>query len=306
MTDITRFIVMFLMLFAPCYGSLWGADITQENKVTCVVTDKTGALPGASVQVKGTSNGTMTGTDGKAILFGVAPDAVLVVSFIGYTTVELPLNGKTSVSVQLKDDAVALEEIVVVGYGTQKKENLTGAVDQVGAETFEGRPNANLTQMLQGQVPNLNLKFTDGRPNSSPSYNIRGTTSIGQGGSALVLIDGVEGDPSLLNPNDIESVSVLKDAASSAIYVSRAPYGVVLITTKSASKGKVSVTYQTNLSFEQPTTVPDYVSDGYTWAQHFYNSYYNYNFSNPSAINKTMHGLRSIRDGLKQVIMKLW
>ena len=288
MTDITRFIVMFLMLFAPCYGSLWGADITQENKVTCVVTDKTGALPGASVQVKGTSNGTMTGTDGKAILFGVAPDAVLVVSFIGYTTVELPLNGKTSVSVQLKDDAVALEEIVVVGYGTQKKENLTGAVDQVGAETFEGRPNANLTQMLQGQVPNLNLKFTDGRPNSSPSYNIRGTTSIGQGGSALVLIDGVEGDPSLLNPNDIESVSVLKDAASSAIYGSRAPYGVVLITTKSASKGKVSVTYQTNLSFEQPTTVPDYVSDGYTWAQHFYNSYYNYNFSNPSAINKTM------------------
>ena len=288
MTDITRFIVMFLMLFAPCYGSLWGADITQEDKVTCVVTDKTGALPGASVQVKGTSNGTMTGTDGKAILFGVAPDAVLVVSFIGYTTVELPLNGKTSVSVQLKDDAVALEEIVVVGYGTQKKENLTGAVDQVGAETFEGRPNANLTQMLQGQVPNLNLKFTDGRPNSSPSYNIRGTTSIGQGGSALVLIDGVEGDPSLLNPNDIESVSVLKDAASSAIYGSRAPYGVVLITTKSASKGKVSVTYQTNLSFEQPTTVPDYVSDGYTWAQHFYNSYYNYNFSNPSAINKTM------------------
>lgn len=158
----------------------------------------------------------------------------------------------------------------------------------MGSETFEGRSNANLTQMLQGQIPNLNLKFKDGRPNSSPSYNIRGTTSIGQGGSALILIDGVEGDPSLLNPNDIESVSVLKDAASSAIYGSRAPYGVVLITTKTARQGKPTVSYQANLTFEQPTTIPDYVSNGYTWADHFYKAFYNYNFSNPSGINKTM------------------
>lgn len=177
---------------------------------------------------------------------------------------------------------------MVVGYGTQKKANLTGAVDQVGSETFEGRSNANLTQMLQGQIPNLNLKFKDGRPNSSPSYNIRGTTSIGQGGSALILIDGVEGDPALLNPNDIESVSVLKDAASSAIYGSRAPYGVVLITTKTAKQGKPTVSYQANLTFEKPTTIPEYVSNGYTWADHFYKAFYNYNLSNPSGINKTM------------------
>lgn len=212
---------------------------------------------------------------------------MLVVTFVGYQTVEVPVKGRANVSVTL-EDSLTLDEIVVVGYGTQKKANLTGAVDQVGSETFEGRSNANLTQMLQGQIPNLNLKFKDGRPNSSPSYNIRGTTSIGQGGSALILIDGVEGDPSLLNPNDIESVSVLKDAASSAIYGSRAPYGVVLITTKTAKQGKPTVSYQANLTFEQPTTIPDYVSNGYTWADHFYKAYYNYNLSNPSGINKTM------------------
>lgn len=194
------------------------APIGKDLTVTVKVTDKTGAMPGASVLVKGTTNGQITGPDGTATLSNVPADATLVVSFVGYQDVELHVNGKTSLNALLKDDSLALNEIVVVGYGTQKKANLTGAVDQVGSETFEGRANANITQMLQGQVPNLNLKFTDGRPNSSPSYNIRGTTSIGQGGSALVLIDGVEGDPSLLNPNDIESVSVLKDAASSSIY----------------------------------------------------------------------------------------
>lgn len=244
-------------------------------------------MPGAGILVKGTTNGQITGADGTATLTNVAPDAVLVVTFVGYQTVEIPVKGRAKVSVTL-EDSLTLDEIVVVGYGTQKKANLTGAVDQVGSETFEGRSNANLTQMLQGQIPNLNLKFKDGRPNSSPSYNIRGTTSIGQGGSALILIDGVEGDPALLNPNDIESVSVLKDAASSAIYGSRAPYGVVLITTKTARQGKPTVSYQANLTFEQPTTIPDYVSNGYTWADHFYKAYYNYNLSNPSGINKTM------------------
>src|SRR5690625_7834504 len=117
----------------------------------------------------------------------------------------------------MTSDSQLLDEIVVVGYGTQKKVNLTGAVDVVGSEVFENRSNPNVTQALQGAIPNLNLALEDGKPTRSASYNIRGRTSIGQGGSALVLIDGVEGDPSFLNPNDIESVSVLKDAASAAI-----------------------------------------------------------------------------------------
>ena len=275
------------MLFLGVSLSATGQTVDKGISVTVKVTDKAGAMPGAGILVKGTTNGQITGADGTATLTNVAPDAVLVVTFVGYQTVEVPVKGRANVSVTL-EDSLTLDEIVVVGYGTQKKANLTGAVDQVGSETFEGRSNANLTQMLQGQIPNLNLKFKDGRPNSSPSYNIRGTTSIGQGGSALILIDGVEGDPSLLNPNDIESVSVLKDAASSAIYGSRAPYGVVLITTKTARQGKPTVSYQANLTFEQPTTTPDYVSNGYTWADHFYKAYYNYNLSNPSGINKTM------------------
>lgn len=275
------------MLFLGVSLSATGQTVDKGISVTVKVTDKAGAMPGAGILVKGTTNGQITGADGTATLTNVAPDAVLVVTFVGYQTVEVPVKGRANVSVTL-EDSLTLDEIVVVGYGTQKKANLTGAVDQVGSETFEGRSNANLTQMLQGQIPNLNLKFKDGRPNSSPSYNIRGTTSIGQGGSALILIDGVEGDPALLNPNDIESVSVLKDAASSAIYGSRAPYGVVLITTKTARQGKPTVSYQANLTFEQPTTIPDYVSNGYTWADHFYKAYYNYNLSNPSGINKTM------------------
>lgn len=275
------------MLFLGVSLSATGQTVDKGISVTVKVTDKAGAMPGAGILVKGTTNGQITGADGTATLTNVAPDAVLVVTFVGYQTVEIPVKGRAKVSVTL-EDSLTLDEIVVVGYGTQKKANLTGAVDQVGSETFEGRSNANLTQMLQGQIPNLNLKFKDGRPNSSPSYNIRGTTSIGQGGSALILIDGVEGDPALLNPNDIESVSVLKDAASSAIYGSRAPYGVVLITTKTARQGKPTVSYQANLTFEQPTTIPDYVSNGYTWADHFYKAYYNYNLSNPSGINKTM------------------
>lgn len=281
------FLTLLTMLFLGVSLSATGQTVDKGISVTVKVTDKAGAMPGAGILMKGTTNGQITGADGTATLTNVAPDAVLVVTFVGYQTVEVPVKGRANVSVTL-EDSLTLDEIVVVGYGTQKKANLTGAVDQVGSETFEGRSNANLTQMLQGQIPNLNLKFKDGRPNSSPSYNIRGTTSIGQGGSALILIDGVEGDPSLLNPNDIESVSVLKDAASSAIYGSRAPYGVVLITTKTAKQGKPTVSYQANLTFEQPTTIPDYVSNGYTWADHFYKAYYNYNLSNPSGINKTM------------------
>ncbi len=259
-----------------------------EHTVTGEVLDRDGQpVIGASVMLAGTSTGTVTDLEGR---FSIAApeDGILRFSSIGYKSVDISLNGRAVLSVTMPEDNLYLEEVVVVGYGTQKKVNLTGAVDQISSEAFAGRPTANMTQMLQGAVPNLNIKFTDGRPNSSPGYNIRGTTSIGQGGSALVLIDGVEGDPSLINPNDIESVSVLKDAASSAIYGSRAPYGVVLITTKEASKGKPTVTYSANFSFGMPTAVPDIVSDGYTFAEHFYTSWYNKRWSNPSTINKTM------------------
>ena len=270
-TKINLLMMVFLMLVFPAFAQT-GGRITVSGRVL----DEQG-LPviGAGVMQEGTTTGAATDMNGHYSIT-VPSDAVLTVQCIGYQTAKIPVQGRSRIDIALTSDQEMLEETVVVGYGTQKKANLTGAVESVGEETFDGRPNANLAQMLQGRVANLNLKFTDGRPNSSPSFNIRGTTSIGQGGSALVLIDGVEGSASLLNPNDIESVSVLKDAASSAIYGSRAPYGVVLITTKSAKKGTATVNYQANLSFETPTAMPDVVSDGYTWAEHFYLSWYNY------------------------------
>lgn len=243
---------------------------------------------GANVIEKGTTNGTVTDIDGRFSL-PISEDAMLQVSYIGYLTQELATTGKNVVDIILQEDAKNLEELVVVGYGTQKKVNLTGAVDQVTSEVFENRSVANVTQALQGTIPNLNISLDDGKPTRSAGYNIRGKTSIGQGGSALVLIDGVEGDPSLLNPNDIASVSVLKDAASAAIYGARGSFGVVLITTKDPQKGKVSINYTGNVSSQKPTAVPDFVSDGLLYAEHFREAYYGWNnySSLPNKINKS-------------------
>ena len=243
---------------------------------------------GANVVEKGTTNGTVTDIDGKFSL-EVAPDAVLTISFIGYIPKEITLKGEKELKVVLVEDMQKLDEVVVVGYGTQKKVNLTGAVEQVTSEVFDNRSVPNVTQALQGSLPNLNIQLTDGKPTRSASYNVRGTTSIGQGGSALVLIDGVEGDPSMLNPNDIASVSVLKDAASAAIYGARGTFGVVLITTKEPTKDKTSITYSGNFAMQKPVTVPDFVTDGYEYASHFFEAYHAWNnySADPKNINKT-------------------
>lgn len=194
----------------------------------------------------------------------------------------------------------ALEEVVVVGFGTQKRANATGAVDQITAKNLESRPITNLTQGLQGMLPNLNLRMSDGKPTQSPSYNIRGTTSIGQGGSALVLIDGFEGDPSLLNPNDIETVSILKDAASAAIYGARGVFGVVLITTKKGVRGRTSVSYSSNFAIKEPVTRPDFVTDGYTWAKMFSEAFVNGDGAFPQNANKTQKFSQAYLDEFKR------
>ena len=265
---------------------------TQQSgiRVTGVVLDEHGdPVIGANVVEKGTSNGISTDVDGKFSL-QVQPNATLMFSYIGYISQEIAVGNRTNISVQLKEDLRLLDEVVVVGYGVQKKLNLTGSVDQVTSEVFDNRPITNVTQGLVGAIPNLNIIMTDGKPIQSPAFNVRGTTSIGQGGSALVLIDGVEGDPRMINPNDIESVSVLKDAASSSIYGARAAFGVVLITTKSASKGRTSITYSGNFSSKSPTTTPDNIVDSYPWAKGFSDAWsrWNDNGNTPTAINKTM------------------
>ena len=257
-----------------------------NKKVTGTITDPKGEpIIGANVVVKGSTNGTITDIDGHFSI-EVTPNAILQVSYIGYVAQDVPVGNKDNLVISIHEDTQKLDEVVVVGYGSQKKVNLTGAVEQVTGDVFEGRPTANATQMLEGVVPNLNISLSDGKPGRTADFNVRGAGSI-NGGSALVLIDGVEGDPSMLNPNDIESISVLKDAAASAIYGARAPFGVVLITTKNATEGKPKVTWSSSYSLQSPQNVPDVVSDGYIWAKHFYDAYFNYNQANPSGINKT-------------------
>ena len=273
----------------------------QQITITGTVTDGTGApLPGSTVQLKNSNVGSLTDLEGKYSIQVPGPNSVLVFSFVGYVPKEVQVLNQTVINTTLREDVQGLEEVVVVGYSTQKKLNLTAAVDQVTNETLENRPVPNVTQGLQGVMPNLNIRLLDGKPIQAPSYNIRGTTSIGQGGSALILIDGVEGDPSLLNPNDIASVSMLKDAASASIYGARGAFGVVLITTKNPEKGRTNVTFSSNYSFKSPVARPDFVTDGYTYVRMFVDAFLNGDGSFPQNINKTQKVSQAYLDEFKR------
>lgn len=220
----------------PKWGTAGVKEIQQNGICNGVVTDTTGeTVIGASVVVKGTTNGTITGLDGDFSLSGVTKGSILVVSFVGYQNTEVKWNGQP-LTIVLKEDTKVLDEVVVVGYGTQKKANLSGAVAAVDGKVLQDRPITNIGQGLQGVVPNLNITMNNGgAPGATSSFNIRGNTSL-NGGSPLVLVDNVQMDANLVNPDDIESISVLKDAASASIYGARAAYGVILITTKKGKK----------------------------------------------------------------------
>lgn len=209
---------------------------------------------GVSVLEKGTTNGTLTDLDGKFTL-SVKKDAVLLLSYVGFKDQEIRVDSEKKMNIILKEDNIQLEELVVVGFGTQKKVNLTGAVGVLSAKDIAERPVVNATQALQGLVPGLNIGVNSGSLGSTPSINVRGTATIGQGtsGAPLVLIDGMEGDLNSINPQDIANISVLKDAASSSIYGSRAPFGVILITTKSGgTDGKTRINYNNSFRVSSP------------------------------------------------------
>lgn len=266
--------------------------LTAQNRtIKGRVVDESGEpLSGVSVTMKDTNKGTSTDSDGMYEIIIPAEHHILVFNYLGFTSREIRIDGQSEILVTLKEYLADLDEVVVVGFGTQRKVNLTGAVEQIKGDVLENRPITNIAQGLQGVVPNLNLVPSDGKPTGAPEFNIRGTTSIGSGGSALVLVDGVEGDPSLLNPNDIESVSILKDAASAAVYGARAAFGVVLITTKNPTTDRVNVTYSSNFSSKSPTAMPDYVTNGYQWASMFneaFSAWDNYS-TTPQNVNKTL------------------
>lgn len=234
-------------------------SVQQDNACTGVVVDQNGeTVIGASVVVKGTTNGTITGLDGDFSIPNVKKGDVIVVSYVGYMNSEIIWEGKP-LKIALKEDSKTLDEVVVVGYATVKKANLTGAVSAVDDKVLADRPIVNLGQGLQGTIPNLNIT-TSGQPGKGSSFNVRGETSI-NGGSPLVLVDGVQMDPNLINPQDVASVSVLKDAASASIYGARAAYGVILITTKSGRKNMpTQVSFDASVSFNSPTTRPEYMN----------------------------------------------
>jgi len=251
--------VVFLLLLLPAI------TYSQQTTVSGTVVDvEENPLPGVNVLIKGTAQGTITNVEGEYQI-SAQPDDVLIFSFVGYETKEVPVNNRSEISISLPEDAAQLDEIVVVGYGTAKKVNLSGAVDQIDAEVIENRPISNLSQGLQGVIPNLNVDFLSGEPGAAANINIRGLTSI-NGGSPLILIDGVPSDPVELNrisPQDIENISVIKDASAAAIYGARASFGVILITTKMGDEQGVNVSYTNNFSWDQPTIVPEKINDPY-------------------------------------------
>jgi TonB-dependent SusC/RagA subfamily outer membrane receptor len=228
--------------------------------------DGQGTLPGVSIVVKGTSQGTTTDGNGKFELTVPNVESALVFSFVGYVSQEIVVGNRTEVNVTLQADNKALSELVVVGYGTQKRVNLTGAVSQVQSKDLENRPLNNMSQILQGMVPNLNISFSTGQPGKGGSLNVRGETSV-NGGSPLVLIDGIPGDINRINPGDVESVSVLKDAAASAIYGARGAFGVILVTTKTAKNGKTTISYSNNFGWSKPTINTDFMTNGYDYVK---------------------------------------
>lgn len=250
------------------------AGAPQNVTVSGVVKDANGEpVIGASVLQDGTLNGTVTDIDGKYTL-SLPANSKIAFSYIGYVSQVIDVNGRTKIDVTLNEDTVLLDDVVVVGFGTQTKANLTGAVASVDSKVLADRPIMDLNQGLQGSTPGLTILYTSGRLGGEPSMNIRGTGSL-SGGSPLVLVDGVESSLSMLNPDDVESISVLKDAASASIYGSRAAFGVILITTKKGTEDKLKFDFSATVGVAMLGDMPT-VADPEQFFRSTYQNYMNY------------------------------
>ncbi|MEC5145529.1 SusC/RagA family TonB-linked outer membrane protein [Chitinophaga sp. 212800010-3] len=261
-----------LIVIAPA------AVVDKDNLVKGRVVNTSGeALPGVTIRLKNTSIGVTTDADGKFEL-KVPQDAILTVTYVGYDQQEVSLGGRETLTVTMEPSKNSMDEVIVVGYGTQKKINVTGAVDQISGKQLASRPIANVMQGLQGLSPGLNISYPGGRPGQTPNINIRGIASINAGSGTntgyqtpLIIIDGVSStaeDLIRLNPSDIATISVLRDAASAAIYGARASFGVILITTKDgAAGGKQMVSYSNYFAQSRRTVMPTAVTDPYIYSR---------------------------------------
>ena len=275
------------LLFALLSLSV-GAQNGGGGFVSGIVKDPNGQpVLGVTVVVPGTTRGTTTDADGRYTI-EAATGETLNFSYIGYKQQTLRVNGQTRIDITLEEDNTSLEEVVVVGYGLQKRRDIVGAVETLSAETLEERNGSSMSisRSLQGAIPGLTMTFSDGKPNRAATIRIRGAeNSIGAGGSALVLVDGVETDMSTVNPDDIESITVLKDASSTAVYGARGTFGVILMTTKAPQKGRAKVTYNGTYTFYKRATTPQMVTNGYDFTTSFLESYTNAYGTDPANIN---------------------
>ncbi|MDE6076771.1 MAG: TonB-dependent receptor plug domain-containing protein, partial [Muribaculaceae bacterium] len=239
---------------SPLLPSVQAKEITVTGEV--IGSDNEPVI-GATILAKGTSIGAATDIEGKFTL-KVPQGSTLVISYVGCKTQEVKAT-TAPMTIRLEDSDVNLDELVVVGFAVQKKVNLTGAVGTASGKDIAERPVSDAVTALQGIIPGLNISNSSsgGELNANKAINIRGTSTIGEGsnGGPLILIDGMEGDLNTLNPQDIENISVLKDAAASSIYGTRAPFGVILVTTKSGSKGKTLVRYNNSFRFSNPLKI---------------------------------------------------
>ena len=266
------YVFLLLLLLTGSVSTLSAQNRTVSGKVLDALQEP---LIGVSIVIDGTTQGSITDVDGAFELQIPAGGATLNFSYVGYLTEKVKVKpGQKNIVVYMQEDAIMLDEAVVIGYGTQKKVNLRGAVATVGSEKLENRATQSLANMLQGSVAGLNVTTSSGVPGSSPSINVRGTTSINSAGP-LVLIDGAVGELDRVNPNDVESISVIKDASAAAVYGARAAFGVILVTTKSGSAqdGKATVRYSGRLGWQAPTTTTDYETTGY-WSVYTVNTFW--------------------------------
>ena len=265
------------------------------GNITGTVKDKSGnPIIGAAVTIPNTARGTSTDIDGRYTIKASAKES-LNFSYIGYQSQLIQINNRTTIDVVLTEDNTSLEEVVVVGYGVQKKRDIVGAVEQISSKDIADRIGSyqNVSRSLQGAIPGLTVTFSDGKPTRGASFQVRGANSIGAGGSALILVDGVETDITTVNSEDIESISVLKDASSTAVYGSRGTFGVILITTKRPEKGQMKITYNGSYNFYKRTVTPELVDNGYDWTTSYLEAYTNSYATDPTNINNVFRFSRT-------------
>jgi TonB-linked SusC/RagA family outer membrane protein len=250
----------------------------QPKSISGKVTDSSGApLPGVSIVIKGTTTGTITDFDGKYTLANVSADATLVFSFVGMKTQEIAIAGKTAINVVMQDETIGLEEVVAIGYGVQKKANLTGSVSEIRTESILNKPVTQVSQLFSGQISGVSAQRMSGEPgDDAATLLIRGRGTFSSAGvQPLILVDGLQTSLDNIDPNSIESISVLKDAASASIYGARAANGVILVTTKRGKSGEMQVNYNGYVGWQKPTEFPDFV-DSWEWAELYNEALTNY------------------------------